>query len=92
MAEKALETEDPFTIVGANDLGPMPDDAVEEMGRCFVEELARMGWGRERILHAFHHPFFQGPHLVYRRKGEAFVTSLVNDVFGVATERSERDG
>ena len=92
MAEKQFDKDDPFTIVGVNDLGPMPDEAIEEMGRCFVEELARMGWGRARVTHAFHQPFFQGPHLVYRRKGEAFVASLLDEVFGVAAERSERDG
>ena len=81
MADKALGAEDPFTVVGVNSLGPMPLDAIEEMGRCFVEELARMGWGRQRILHAFRQPFFQGPHLVYRRKGGAFVESLLDAVF-----------
>ena len=92
MAEKPFEAEDPFTVVGVNDLGPMPDDAVEEMGRCFVEELARMGWGRARILHAFHHPFFQGPHLVYQRKGEAFVQALLNEVFAARGEWRARHG
>lgn len=53
---------------------PAPtDEDLAEMGRCYVEEFARMGWSEDAVMRVFCNPFYRGPHAVYRRKGEQFV-------------------
>ena len=81
MAEKKFEAEDPMELVGAICEGG-DADAIEEMGRTFVEELARMGWPREDIIAVFADPFYRGPHTVFRSKGMLFVAALVESILG----------
>lgn len=77
MARKEYAAEDPLEIVGVIADEPPDDAAIAEMGRCFVEEMARMGWRRNAILNVFRSPFYRGPHMVYERFGEPFVVSMV---------------
>jgi hypothetical protein len=81
MADKKYEQDDPMELVGTviDDGG---DRAMEEMGRTFVEELARMRWSREDIMTVFLDPFYRGPHTVFRSKGLAYVTELIDSVMG----------
>jgi hypothetical protein len=81
MAEKDFEEDDPMELRGTvvDDGG---DQAMEEMGRTFVEELARMRWSREDIMTVFLDPFYRGPHTVFRAKGLAYVTVLIDSVMG----------
>ena len=90
MAEKKLETDDPFEMVGVVLPETMDDAALTDMACCFVEELARMGYGREKLMRVFRDPFYKGPHAVYRSKGEEFVRALVDQVPALETEG--RDG
>ena len=90
MADKKLEQDDPFEMVGVVLPEVMDDAALTEMACCFVEELARMGYGRKKLMRVFRDPFYKGPHAVYRSKGEGFVRALVNQVPTLETER--RDG
>ena len=90
MAEKKFEQDDPFEMVGVVLPEAMDDAALAEMACCFVEELARMGYGRERLMRVFRDPFYKGPHAVYRSKGEEFVRALVDRVPALETEG--RDG
>ena len=80
MAEKAFEDGDPFVMVGVALPETMDDAALMEMACVFVEELARIGYRGEKLLKVFRDPFYQGPHAVYRRLGEAFVRGLVEQV------------
>ena len=52
MAEnhKTAEPDDPLELVGMVVPVPPGYDSMAEMGRCFVEEFAFMGWDRRRIL------------------------------------------
>jgi hypothetical protein len=90
VADKKLEQDDPFEMVGVVLPEAMDDAALTEMACCFVEELARMGYGRERLMRVFRDPFYKGPHAVYRSKGEEFVSALVDQVPALETEG--RDG
>ncbi|MDP2675994.1 MAG: hypothetical protein Q8Q00_14015 [Dehalococcoidia bacterium] len=90
MADKKLEQDDPFEMVGVVLPEVMDDAALTEMACCFVEELARMGYGREKLMRVFRDPFYKGPHDVYRSKGEEFVRALVDQVPALETEG--RDG
>ena len=76
---KEFDPEDPFALVGVV-LPPPSDDDLAEMGRCFVEEFARMGWSPELMLRVFRSPFYRGPHAVYHRRGEEFVRGLIRQV------------
>jgi hypothetical protein len=80
VADKKLEQDDPFEMVGVVLPETMDDAALTEMACCFVEELARMGYGREKLMRVFRDPFYKGPHAVYRSKGEEFVRALVDQV------------
>ncbi|HEY5605136.1 MAG TPA: hypothetical protein VIL45_01300 [Thermoplasmata archaeon] len=77
---KAYEEDDPLEFVGVAFDDPEGDAALDAMARAFVEEFARMGWTRERILGLFRNPFYRGPHAVYRRRGEPFITRLIEEV------------
>lgn len=80
MAEKDYEDDDPFELVGVRLADAEADAALDEMARVFVEEFARMGCAREQILSVFRNPFYRAPHEVLRRRGEAFVLSLLEGV------------
>ena len=80
MADKQFEQDDPFEMVGVALPQEMDDEALTEMACCFVEEFARMGYQGEKLMRLFRHPFYKGPHSVYRAKGEGFVQALVDQV------------
>lgn len=82
MKQKSLEPEDPYELVGVAVPVPEGYDALGEMARCFVEEFALMGWSGQRILGLFQSPFYQGPHAVYRTRGEGFGRELIGQVLG----------
>jgi hypothetical protein len=80
--DKFLEADDPFEFVGATypvDDGEAADKA---MTRCFVEEYALMGWSAARIRRLFESPLYAGTHAVLERRGNAFVDSVIAEVFG----------
>ena len=76
MPKDKFEQGDPFEIVGVV-LPAMDDASLVAMACCFVEELARMGYRGEKLMRLFRDPFYQGPHAVYKAKGEAFVQALI---------------
>jgi hypothetical protein len=76
MAEKHYDRDDPFTMVGVAVPGDGDADLVN-MACAFAEEFLRMGWPAERVLALFRSPFYQGPHAVYRAKGEEWVKALL---------------
>jgi hypothetical protein len=83
MADKEFESEDPMQLVGT--LMECDEEEIEEMGLTFVEEFARMRWPREEIMAIFANPHYRGPHTVYRAKGPAFISRLIDLVTGATT-------
>ena len=59
---------------------PADDHFQHEMAQTFVEEYMMMGWSDAKILAMFRNPFYQGPHNIFKIKGEAFITNLVHEV------------
>lgn len=86
MAEKEFEGDDPFEMVAAT--FPVPDgvDIDEVTARVLIEEYALMGMPRTRIMAMFRSQFFAGTNVIFESRGEAFVTRLIDDVFGPAAE------
>jgi len=77
---KEYDSEDPFEIVGVVLPTPPGQDPLAEMACCFVEEYARMGLDGTAIMRLFRDPFYRGPNMVYKIKGEEFVKALVEQV------------
>lgn len=81
MATKSFEENDPLELIGVELSGIFPTevDSLEEMARTFIDEYARIGWNREELLKMFRDPFYQGPHAIYRAKGEPFIQRLIEE-------------
>ena len=77
MAEKPYESGDPLEPTAVT--LPADRDDVAYMGRCFVEEFARLGYRQNALLALFRNPFYQGPHMVYGQLGEGFVLGLIEE-------------
>ena len=79
MADKAWEPDDPMTLTGV--VLPAADDAsLREMAVCFIEEFLQDGWTAEQLRELFRNPYYQGPYLVWRAKGETFVHRVIDEV------------
>lgn len=94
MAEfhKGAEASDPFEAMAVLVDCPPGYDGMGEMARAFVEEYAKLGWRRERIMRLFLDPRYAGTHAVYHERGEAFVQQLLDEVLGVAAGEVARNG
>ena len=77
MADKPYDADDPLEPTAVT--LPADREEVAYMGRCFVEEFARLGYRRNALLALFRTPFYQGPHLVCRQLGEEFVQGLIEE-------------
>ncbi len=78
---KEYDAEDPLEPTAMLLPAPADDDTdyLAEMGRAIVDEYARMGFDAERLFKIFSTPFYQGPHMVYRERGEEFVRGLIEE-------------
>ena len=89
MAEKDLETDDPYEFVAMRYPVEPGTDADEVMARCFIEEYALLGMPRDRIMRMFHSAHFAGTHAILERRGERFIREIADGVYGQrATEES----
>ena len=77
-AFKEPEPDDPFELTGV--VLPAPDDSsLKEMAVCFVEGFLRDGWTDEQLRAMFRNPFYRGPYLVWRAKGDAYVDAVIRE-------------
>ena len=76
MAEKEWEEDDPMEMV-AIELPAQSDAELRDMALCFAEEMVRLGWEEDKLIKVFQSPFYHGPNLVYRQKGEKFVREVI---------------
>ena len=88
MAEKRYAADDPLEPAAV--ALPADREAVAYMGRCFVEEFARMGYRRNALMALFRTPFYQGPHMVYQQLGEGFVSGLIDEEMTRRVVRASR--
>lgn len=83
MAEKELESDDPYEFVAVRFPMDPGVDGDEAMARCFIEEYALMGMPRQKILQLFQARHFAGTYAILQKRGEPFVRQLIDEVFGV---------
>lgn len=57
-----------------------PLEAVREMAECFIDEYARLGFDRNRILHMFRTKGYAGPYMATEILGEVAIRDLVHMV------------
>ena len=74
-APKHAEPDDPLELVGV----PVPVDEAtfDDMARCLIEEYVRDGWTDERLVRMFMSPFYAGLHVIWARRGEAWVRDVI---------------
>lgn len=79
---KTFEEEDPYALVGLGFQNPEGFDGIGSMARTFIEEFALLGYDRTMIAKLFVNPWYQAPHAVLLARGNAYVQSLLDEVFG----------
>src|SRR3990167_8223541 len=85
---KEPEPDDPFELRGVV-LPATDDSSLREMTLCFVEEFLRDGWSDAQLLELFQNPFYSGPHMVWKQKGDAFVMEIIQDARQAGRRPSE---
>lgn len=78
MVPKEYEAGDPLEMVGVEIPG-QSEAQLRDMALCFAEEFVREGWSQDEILKMFQNPFYQGPHLAWKQKGDAFVAGVIEE-------------
>lgn len=78
MARKESEADDPIEMIGIQ-LPNQTEEQLRDMALCFAEEFVREGWSKEKLIKMFKNPFYQGPYMVWRQKGDEYVESVIND-------------
>lgn len=86
MSAKAFELDDPYALVGVAFPVTESEELDREMTRAIVEEYALLGMPRAKVWRLFSSPFFAGTHAILRRRGEAFVQAVIDEVFGRVPE------
>jgi hypothetical protein len=71
------DPEDPLELVGVELAAD--ERELRDMALCFAEEFVRDGWSRAQILAMFQNPFYTGPHLAWKQKGDAFVEEIIEE-------------
>lgn len=52
---------------------------LRDMALCFAEEFIRDGWDEARIFSMFQNPFYKGPYMAWKQKGDGFVRSVIEE-------------
>lgn len=78
MARKESEKDDPLEMIGIQ-LPNQTEEQLRDMALCFAEEFVREGWSEDRLFKMFKNPFYQGPYMVWKQKGDEYVKSVIDD-------------
>jgi hypothetical protein len=79
---KALESNDPFELVGITHPREIDLDTDRETARCLIEEYALTGFAAGEIIELFASPAYVMPNAIFQRRGPSFVRELITGVFG----------
>ncbi len=73
--QKLAEPDDPLALVGV--AVPVDEATFDAMAEVFIDEFVRDGWPDDRLLSFFRSPFYAGLHVIWRRRGEAWVRGQI---------------
>lgn len=73
--QKPAEPDDPLALVGV--AVPVDEATFDAMAEVFIDEFVRDGWSDDRLLSFFRSPFYAGLHVIWRRRGEAWVRDRI---------------
>ncbi|MBI4042918.1 MAG: hypothetical protein HY391_05525 [Deltaproteobacteria bacterium] len=82
MPKDEYDPEDPLEWVGV-EVPVESDENLHEMALTFAEEFLRGGFSEDELLAMFKNPFYVGPHLVWRKKNEAYVRAVIEEAKGM---------
>lgn len=78
MPKNECDPEDPIEMIGV-ELSNQSEAQLRDMALCFAEEFVREGWTQEKLFKMFQDPFYQGPYMVWKQKGDDFVLSVIDE-------------
>jgi len=78
MSKDEIDPEDPIEIVGTEIPG-QTEAQLRDMTLCFAEEFVREGYGEEKLMSMFRTPFYQGPYLAWKQKGDDYVRAIIQE-------------
>lgn len=76
LPKKEAEDDDPLQMVGI-ELAGQSEAELRDMALCFAEEFIREGWDELELFYMFRTPFYAGPYLAWKQKGDDFVRSVI---------------
>lgn len=91
LPEKEVEEDDPLEMVGV-ELSGQSEDELRDMALCFAEEFIREGWDEMELFYIFQSPFYAGPHLVWKQKGDDFVKSVITQAVSMWRPQQKMGG
>lgn len=82
MPKQEWDFDDPMGIVGV-ELQGQGEAELRDMALCFAEEFVRDGWDEEKIFRMFRNPYYQGPYLAWKQKGDEFTRSVIQEAIAM---------
>lgn len=82
MNRKEVDPEDPLELVGV-ELPTQTEDGLRDMALCIAEEFVREGWDEDKLVAMFQNPFYQGPYLVWKQKGDDFIRKIIQEAMNM---------
>jgi hypothetical protein len=86
MPKSEFDPEDPMEFVGVEltwrSRGEVTSP-LRDMALCFAEEFVRDGWDEEKIFAVFRNPFYKGPYLAWKQKGDEFIRSVIREAISM---------
>ena len=78
MPKEEIDPEDPMEMVGI-ELPGQSEAQLRDMTLCFAEEFVREGYDEEKLMSMFQSPFYQGPYLAWKQKGDEYVRAIIQE-------------
>lgn len=78
MPKDEFDPEDPMEMIGV-ELPGQTEAQLRDMVLCFAEEFVREGYDGDRLFRMFRNPFYQGPYLAWKQKGDEYVQGVIEE-------------
>ena len=82
MPKDEMDPEDPMEMVGV-ELSGRSEAELRDMTLCFAEEFIREGYEEREVMEIFQNPFYQGPYLSWKQKGDDYVRAIIQEAIRI---------